>query len=199
MRKVTTCLLLVFLVFVLAVGSARSEDYDISGYWHLRGNGYAEKGVLRVELSDNGSLYLNTSMDEGGGRLLTGYTLEVYLDASKLDINAWKFENEETFRTPVSLPELRPTNNNPFELPAVTVDGLTYKITLTSTTSGVVDIYGDIDLDVVGNVEINSQSKIWKDGTPEPDIEDLSSGCNVGWTSFFVLSSVLVSIAKRKK
>ena len=44
---------------------------------------------------------------------------------------------------------------------------------LTSVTSGKVDIYGTIDLDVIGRTEIQSTSAIWKEGTERPGIEDV--------------------------
>jgi hypothetical protein len=86
---------------------------------------------------------------------------------------------------PVAVPELNPTTNAPFKLPQVTVDGLTYEITFTTKTSGTVRIYGYIDVDVVGQIEINSVSTIWKNGTDKPDVSDMTSGCSGGisWTA----------------
>ena len=170
--------LLAVVVLLVTPGAALAE-YDIGGWWLLEGSGYAEKGFVRAELTDSGTLNIQTQTEDGV-RYVLGYSLDLRLDASRLNINAWKYSKIVLLDVPVPLPELNPTTNNPFELPPVTVDGLTYEVTFTSTTSGTVKLYGYLDIDVVGNIGVDSISAIWKSGTAKPDIDDMTSGCNWG-------------------
>ena len=159
--------------------AAEPVSYDIAGRWLIEGEGYGEKRV-RVQLALEGTLDIHTGVVEGK-RCVTGYDLWLRLDASRLDIKAWTERYSETLHIPVPLPDLRPTLSNPFSLPAVrTKEGLIYEVTLTSVTSGKVDIYGTIDLDVIGRTEIQSTSAIWKAGTEKPRIDDVQSGCGLG-------------------
>jgi hypothetical protein len=164
------------LVSSLAVGSV-SVDYDVGGQWLIEGGGFAEKGFVRAEMTLDGTLDIQTQA-ESGDQYVQGFTLAMRLDATRLNINTWKYSKAAALKVPVKLPELRPTTNEPFELPAVPVDDLTVEVTFTSTTSGTVKINGYIDVDVVGQTEIQSESAIWKEGTPKPDIPDRTSGCN---------------------
>jgi hypothetical protein len=176
MRK--SVILTAFIVLFLFSETAFA-DYDISGKWLLDGGGYAEKGILRVKLTDEGYLDIRTEMvDEV--RYVLGYSVLFRLNASRLGINAWEYKKTVDLQYPVPLPDVRPTVNDPFELPPVTVDGLTYGVVFTSITSGTVDIYGSLDVDFVGMVGIDSTSFIWKEGTEKPDISDKSSGCSLG-------------------
>jgi hypothetical protein len=145
----------------------------------LEGTGYARKDFVRVELTDDGYLDIQTGMVDDVRHVL-GYSVLFRLNASKLGINAWEYTKTVTLEYPVPLPELHPTVNKPFKLPPVTVDDLTYGVVFTSITSGTVDISGKLDVDVVGAVGIDSASAIWKEGTEKPDIPDKSSGCNAG-------------------
>jgi hypothetical protein len=175
--------ILTAVALLVASGTAFAA-YDISGWWLLEGSGYAEKGFVRTELTDSGTLDIKTQTENGVQSVL-GYSLELRLDASRFNINAWKYSNIVLLDVPVAVPELNPTTNAPFKLPQVTVDGLTYEITFTTKTSGTVRIYGYIDVDVVGQIEINSVSTIWKNGTDKPDVSDMTSGCSGGisWTA----------------
>lgn len=190
------------IVILLAAPRAAFAEYDISGWWLLEGSGYAEKGFVRAELTDSGTLDIKTQTEDGV-RYVLGYSLDLRLDASRLDINAWKYSKIVLLDVPVPLPELNPTANDPFELPPVTVDGLTYEVTFTATTSGTVKIYGYIDIDVVGSVGIDSVSAIWKSGTDKPDIADMTSGCNgdVPWMAsiLLILSPLLMKLRKRPR
>jgi hypothetical protein len=187
------------IVVLLATSGTAFAEYDISGWWLLEGSGYAEKSFVRAELTDSGTLDIKTHV-ENGVRYVLGYTLDLRLDASRFNINAWKHSKVVLLDTPVPLPELNPTTNEPFELPLITVDGLTYEVTFTTATSGTVKIYGYIDIDVVGNVNINSISAIWKSGTQKPDISDMSSGCNGGisWMTW-LLPPLLMTLRKKAR
>jgi hypothetical protein len=153
----------------------------------MEGGGFAEKGFVRSELTLDGTLDIQTQT-ENDDRYFLGFSLAMRLDASRLNINTWKYSKVVVLDIPVKLPELSPTTNEPFELPPVPVDDLVCEVTFTSTTSGTVKIYGYIDVDVVGRVEIDSESAIWKEGSQKPDIPDKTSGCNAGlWGSLAVL------------
>ena len=160
--------------------AAQPVSYDIAGRWLIEGEGFGEKSPVRVQLTLDGALDIQTEV-VGEKRCITGYDLWLRVDASRLNIKTWTERYRETLRVPVPLPDLQPTLSEPFSLPPVrTKEGLTYKITLTSVTSGTVDIYGIIDLDVVGATEINSEGVVWKEGTQKPETRDLLSGCRVG-------------------
>ena len=119
-----------------------------------------------------------------------------------MNIKAWTERYSETLRIPVPLPELRPTLSNPFYLPPVkTKEGLTYKVMLTSVTSGKVDIYGTIDLDVIGRTKIQSNSAIWKEGTKKPGLEDMQSGCGLGlgMGTMLLLVPPLLPLVRRRR
>ncbi|MDR1874675.1 MAG: hypothetical protein LBQ90_06660, partial [Synergistaceae bacterium] len=191
--QVLQILLMIMAVVFLATGS--SFAYDIGGRWLLKGGGHAEKGVVRVALQDSGYLNFLTEVDSGE-QFLTSYSILVELDASRLDINAWRYAKMVTLPVPIKMPEVNPTLSQPFELPPVTADGLTWVVRFTSATSGTVDIYGEIDVDVVGRVTIDSQSAIWKEGTEEPDISDKLSGCNAGVPAAALFMSLLLPAMK---
>ena len=197
MRKTFIRLLLVTMLLSLA--SVAFAAYDMTGRWLIEGGGYAEKGIVRVELKDEGTLDINTTT-KNGVQYITGYTLKIRLNASKLGINAWENNSTITFQNPIPVPSLNPTLNEPFDLPAVTVDRMTYKVRFTKTTSGTVKIYGFMDIDTVGTVEINSDSAVWKQGTPKPIIDDDKSGCNAGFSIIaLLLGTPLIALMRRKQ
>jgi hypothetical protein len=189
MRRRKFLFLTVAVLFLTGLASKTAfAEYDIAGWWLLEGNGYAEKSFVRTELADVGRLNIKTQTEDGVQYLL-GYSLDLWLDVSRFNINAWKYSRVVSWDVPIPLPELDPTMNDPFELPPVTVEGLTYELALTTTTSGTVKIYGYLDIDVVGTVGINSMSTIWKNGTKRPiDTSGLSSGCNTSWTIWTLLT-----------
>lgn len=208
MKKIFAVFLFLLSVCSLAFAEEK-EEYDISGLWNISGTGFAEKSFVRSSLVLTGDLniqvqsvyeisnditnlisgeeeinFLVHSSDSLSSDLkaITSYDINLKVTATELDIKAWEGRIENGIKIPVLLPEMRPSNNNPYVLPAVSYDGLTYQVTFTSTTSGTVSIKGYIDLDVVGNTELNSICAIWKKGTEEPeDSKNGSSGCNFGF------------------
>ena len=221
-----------FLILVfLSVSSVSADDYDIAGFWNLSGNGYVDKSFVRVSLELTGELEVITKMGDEladsysqdiiekvsqdlyneTGRLLkdvrfvTGHIVDLKITATNLDIKAWSDVIDNSHLTiPVPLPELNPSNDNPFVLPDVSYGeddyNLTYTVTLTSVYSGTVRIQGWITLDVVGDVELDSLCKIWKEGSdkPEPvDGDNKSSGCNFSGMGFSAL--ILVMLIKKGK
>ena len=181
MRRIKFPLVLGALAIVMCLVpvALADETWDPEGRWLIEGGGYGEKSFLRLQLSLNGTMDIHTALS-GDVRVITGYDISMRLDTSRADVKTWTEDIHERLHIPAPLPELRPTVNEPFTLPPVSAEGLTYRVTLTSTTSGTVDIYGTIDLDVLGDTEINSVSAVWKQGTKKPDVEDLESGCNAG-------------------
>lgn len=185
--KVGRIVLLVLLVMVaalhVAVRPAAAEEpvsYDIAGRWLMQGEGYGDRNSLRLQLRLDGVLDIRTGMVDNR-RCVTGYDMWIRIDSTRVRIKTWQERYREELRVPIPLPELRPTLSSPLVLPAVkTREGLIYQVTLTSVTSGTVKIYGNIDLDVVGRTEINSECALWKEGSDKPDIKDLVSGCSVG-------------------
>ena len=162
-------------MFLLCFPATGFAEFDPYGNWFLEGGGYAEKSFLRVELNAWGELFVRTTL-ENGVRYVTGYDVRATLDATRLNINAWEYSASTTLQVPVRAPNANPTLNDPFELPPVTYDGLTYKVEFTSATSGTIWIYGYVD----GGVEINSESIVWKEGTEKPYNSDMTSGCDAG-------------------
>ncbi|NLL37603.1 MAG: hypothetical protein GX256_08810 [Fretibacterium sp.] len=206
MRRIVICsIFMFFCLFLSAFQPLPSEadvghvGYDIAGRWLMKGTGYGDKSGVRSELNLNGYLDIHTGVFEGR-RCITGYDLKLRIDASKLDIKVWDKNSSERLKAPVPLRELRPTVSNPLELPPVeTKDGLIYQVTLESETSGVVKIYGTLDLDVLGTTKFNSNSAIWKEGSEFPEnYEDKSSGCDVGGIGAFGLLMGLLPFLRRR-
>jgi hypothetical protein len=195
MRKRTA---LIAAAALLLFATTAFADYDISGRWLLEGGGFAEKGVLRVELTDEGVLDIRTQLEDEV-RHVAGYNVRLRLDASKLGISAWEYSKAMDLTPSIPIPDLNPTVNDPFKLPPVTIDGLTYEVTFTSITSGTVKIYGNLDVDVAGKVEIDSVSAIWKEGTEKPDIPDMSSGCNSGIVWMALIFGFFPAVSKIRK
>ena len=214
-----------FLIFILVCGifyPVFAEDYDISGYWDISGNGYVDKSFVRVSLELTGDLNIITKMgnrlaedykDEiiekvsadlykeskrrlKDVRFITGHIVDLKITATNLDIKAWSGTIDNSYLTiPVPLPEIRPSNNEPFVLPDISYGeddyNLTFTVTLNSIYSGTVRINGWVKLDYVGKIELDSLCKLWKAGTDEPepvDGENKKSGCNSGISSLMLIS-----------
>ena len=208
------------LITLCACNILNAEDYDISGNWLVHGEGFVEKSFVRSSLELEGNMTLTTrtlreiSRDiqaliidnqtvtdlsnellDSDMKALTDYNIHIRLDATELNIKAWEEYLLNGINIPVLLPEMRPTNNNPFTLPAVTYEGLTYQVTFTGIDSGTVKITGYIDVDLVGDCEVNSDSSIWREGTSEPARSSSSSGCNSGM-GIFAFALLLTGVLK---
>ena len=192
---------LLFAALLLAIAMpAQAADYRIGGTWQTEGGGFIEKGVLRVSLTDAGWLKVITTY-EGGVETITGYEVYGELEASRLGVNAWSYRNTITLGTPIPIKDFNPSMSDPFKLPPITIDDLTYTLELTSVTSGTLKLRGYVDVDVVGRCEVNADNAIWKQGTPKPDIPDSESGCNAGATlpAAAILLGLAGLIAKGRK
>lgn len=209
MARIDRCKLAAFALAVVAfwtfwgvpgAGAEEPVSYDVTGRWLMEGEGYGDKNSVRLQLKLDGILDFRTD-DIEGRRCITGYDLWIRIDTSRMNVKTWQETYREQLRIPLPLPELRPTLNSPLILPTVkTRDGLIYQVTLTSVTSGTVKIYGNIDIDVLGKTEINSESALWKEGSQKPEVEDLSSGCGVGLGAgpLLLLLPLLLGRARRR-
>lgn len=177
--KSVRCLSFVLLFALLFVVPAQAADYRIGGTWLTEGGGFIEKGFLRVSLSDKGWLKVITTY-ENGVETITGYEVWAELTATDLDINAWDYRNTITLGTPIPVEDFNPSMSDPFKLPPITFDELTYTLELTSVYSGTLKLRGYVDIDVAGRCEVNATNAIWKQGSEKPPIPNESSGCNAG-------------------
>lgn len=212
------------LVFVMIVMmSVVAEGYDISGEWNIYGTGFVEKSFVRISLELRGEMYLTTNevyrlshdiinvLSNDASTLisrdkvneysdcLTGYDINLRLyafDNTGLDIKIWDDNLPNGIRIPVVFPDFEPTVNNPFVLPAVTHNGISYQVAFTSESSGKVRIRGYFDTDYVGGIEINSDCAVWKNGTSRPVTDsNTSSGCDSG-IGIFALMILLAGVRK---
>jgi hypothetical protein len=198
MRKMNMRKISIWTAAILLLIAKNAAAYDIGGRWLLEGSGYAEKSFVRSELTDWGTLDIQTETRDGA-EYITGYFVWVELDASRLNIRTWDYSDTVLLPVPIPIPDLRPTVNEPFTLPPVTVNDLTYEVTFTSETSGTVKIYGYVDIDVVGWTEISSISVIWKEGTEKPDVPDMASGCNAGVAGVAGAILALAALSQRNR
>ena len=183
-----------FLAVILTlIFSGSAFAFQAGGLWHISGNGFVEKSFIRVSLKITGGATLQTMMI-AGTECLTSYDVTVEIDAfdrTGLDINVRDERFADSFNTPVPLPEINPTPENPFTIPAVTLNGLTYEAAFTSANTGTLKVTGFVDIDTIGSSEINTSCVIWRDGTPKPEEnESSSSGCNSGLGIFAFLTLI---------
>ena len=188
---------IIAMLFLHFPGAAFAE-FDPFGRWRFEGGGYAEKGFVRARLNAEGVLDVETTLI-GGDIHVTGYRVKANLDVTRFDINVWKDSGGGDLPFPVKAPYLNPTMNEPFKLPPITYDGLTYEVEFTSVNSGTLKIYGVLDVDVVGDVTGDSASTLWREGTKKPDIPDMTSGCNAGLGAMALLLVALVLARAFKK
>lgn len=186
------------VIFMLAAAlfscAALAAGNSISDNWFVEGSGFAQKGILRVSLNANGGLDIKSRFVDGT-EYITGYETWGELNASRLGINTWRYGDKYELSAPIEVRSFNPTMSEPFRLPPFTIDKLTYRVVLTSANSGTVDISGYVDIDTVGETEINADCAIWREGTPMPDIPDTESGCDAGSgaSALLALGAVLLS------
>ncbi|MBQ9903672.1 MAG: hypothetical protein IJM47_02675 [Synergistaceae bacterium] len=181
----------IFLTLIMIFCSMTAEAYDIPGTWNVYGTGFVEKSFVRISFELRGEIELY-SRDIGENLdCLTSYdvNLRIYaLSKSGFDLKVWDDSFNEIFEYPIPIPEVSPTPNNPIVFPAITRGKLTYQLTLTSETAGKLRVKGYVDVDTVGEVEINTDCVVWKKGTQRPDTDSSTkSGCNLGITALMLL------------
>ena len=172
-----------------------SSWFDPYGWWELEGEGYAERNFHSYDLYVWGDLQIQTSY-RGRERYVTDYDVWVTLDSPRLNIYSWEFSAGTSFRYPIRIPDEPPTWHNPFRLPPITKDGLTYDVEFTSATSGTVLIYGYVG----GGVVVDSLSFVWKTAdTDTYSFCDKSSGCNTGIGAFGMFLPLVLLLWKKSR
>ncbi|MBQ4468657.1 MAG: hypothetical protein II917_00760 [Synergistaceae bacterium] len=200
---------------------SESEEYDLAGLWHIEGGGFARKNFVKASLELTGDMNLVTktlrdardqinriisdevaididTIDEGildsDMKVLTSYDINMKLTVTDFEIRAWKEYLPNGIKIPVLLPEKVPSGEYNLTLPPVTYGKLTYQVTFTSATSGIIIISGYIDVDIVGECEIYSETDIWKDTSTRPgNSNSAKGGCNVGFTCLFLFLLLISS------
>ena len=202
LRTLRSCALLVLAAALLWAPRVWAEDgasWDISGAWPMEGTGFVDWHGLRYSLAMTGNMNLCTAAS-GDIWCVTSYDMDIRLDVSKLNIKAWSEHLGETFHDFIPLPaDMNPSLGKPFELLKVTAEsGLTYTVTLTSATSGKVNISGEkVKLGSVSSLKIATESAMWKEGTPKPQLANESSGCNAGgWRMTYL---ILIALGQRQR
>ncbi|MBQ6971940.1 MAG: hypothetical protein IJP86_06250 [Synergistaceae bacterium] len=211
------------LLLLMMMGAFRAEGWELSGTWNIYGTGFVEKSFVRISLGLTGNMELTkrevSELSDDVAEILsndtvtvmnrrdadenldclTGYDigLRVYaLDKSGLDVKIWDDNLPNGIRIPIVYPELEPTLSEPFTLPAVTDDGLTYQVTFNSENAGKVRIKGYIDTSI-GDIELNSDCAIWKQGTARPSTEsETKSGCDSGMGITALMMMLLAGVKK---
>ena len=212
--KNIAAVLVLMLIMCLPVAADEYDEAVIPGLWHIKGQGFGEYSPIRLQLKITGDMQITTaklselsadnqyikSGDEtiqldiekypelADMKALTGYEVYMSLELTGAGFKAWDEDFPNGIRIPVLLPNLRPTVNEPFVLPSITHDNITYRVSFTSPTSGKVRINGYTDVDYIGSCEINADCAIWRDGYPEPELdEETKSGCNSGISALMLL------------
>jgi hypothetical protein len=167
------------LLAVFFSAPSLSAEYRVGGRWRTDGGGFAEKGFVRISLSNSGVLTLRSTMD-GDVERITGYNMYGELRATGFNINAWRQSDDHDYAIPIEVDGFNPSMSDPFVLPSFTIDKLTYTVSLTSVNSGTVRLRGYVDIDGVGECEVNADNAIWREGTPRPSVPETESGCASG-------------------
>lgn len=195
-RKIFVLIALSLVLSSYAYGD--SESFDASGKWLIKGVGHVDKSFVRSSLEIEGYINLNTSSGENVN-ILESYDAYLRIDATTLGIKVYDEYASEKLNDPVPIPTRIPTASYPIELPTITYDGLTYDATITGSNSGTLTIQGVIrDVSIIGDLELDSDCKIWRAGTTEPEIDTgKSSGCNSGLGTMMLAFMILLGVRKR--
>ena len=202
--------------------SVTAEGYGtFSGKWNIYGEGFAEKSFVRTQLELNGDMNISAcsfsdlpanvvnvmsddwetviSRDEVGGLYtlfdcLTGLAMNLRVYASTLGVNVYEENNPNEITDPYLFLDIIPSLDEPLELPDLKMGKMTLRFTLTSESAGKIWIRGIVNTSYLGEVEINTECVIWKDGTERPSFSGGgSSGCDSGsgiFAAMILLSGV---------
>lgn len=195
MKRILACIVSV-LVFS-SCAYAASETFDIAGRWLMKGVGHVDKSFVRSSLALEGYMNIQTSGISQDVQMIESYDAYLRIDATTLGIKVYDEYIENGIKISAPVPTRIPTAAYPIELPSVTYDGLTYYVKITGSNSGTVTIQGVVkDVNIIGDVELDSDCKIWRAGTPEPEIDEgKSSGCDfAGSTGFGMMTLALMML-----
>ena len=217
MKKFLLCVMILMM-------SVTAEGFGtFSGKWNIYGEGFAEKGFVRTQLEINGDMNVSAcsfsdlpadvvnvvstdwetvmKRDEIGGLhtlfdCLTGLAMNLRVYASSLGVNVYEENNPNEITDPYLFLDIIPSLDEPLAFPEIKVGGMTLRLTLTSENSGTVWIRGNVNTSYLGEVEINTECVIWKDGTQRPSFSGGgSSGCDSGM-NVFALMILLLGVRK---
>lgn len=217
MKKFLLCVMIVMM-------SVTAEGYGtFSGKWNIYGEGFAEKSFVRTQLELNGDMNISAcsfsdlpanvvnvvsddwktviSRDEIGGLYtlfdcLTGLALNLRVYASSLGVNVYEENNPNEITDPYLFLDIIPSLDEPLAFPEITIGGMTLRLTLTSESAGKIWIRGIVNTSRLGEIEINTECVIWKDGTERPSFDGGgSSGCDSGM-NVFALMILLLGVRK---
>ncbi|MDR1885759.1 MAG: hypothetical protein LBQ56_05740 [Synergistaceae bacterium] len=179
MRRYVFSLAMATALFLgaLEIGASAS-DYRIGGRWLTDGGGFAEKGILRIELNNRGYLDFRSTVVDGV-ETITGYYMYGELTATGFEIRAWRQSDDHDYDYPLMVKDFNPSIGNPFVMPRIKIDELEYTVSFTSENSGIISLRGYIDIEVAGRCEVNADNAIWKEGTARPaETPETASGCS---------------------
>ena len=200
-RKIFACIAFA-LVFSSSASWADTESFDIAGTWLIKGVGHVDKSFVRSSLELSGYMNLQTESSDvlsEDFQLLTSYDIYLRIDATTLSVKVYDKHIENGIKEAIPVPTRIPTAAYPIELPDITYDDLTYSPMITGSNSGTLTIKGVIkDVSIIGDVDLDSDCKFWRAGTPEPSIdESKSSGCNSGFGVIVMLALMLLHGRKK--
>ena len=207
---------------MLIISSA--EVFSASELWNVKGNGFAEKSFVRISLELIGNVNLEkhkiseisrdvvgilssdsiipVSRDIVSGvqslDCLTSYDVNLRINAftqAGFDIKIWDDYMANVLSIPILFPDFSLTMNDPLTLPAVKRGNLTYQVTLTSAASGKLRVTGYVNTSELGDIEINTDCALWKNGTAQPEIaKETKSGCNSGLNIYAFMMMLLSGV-----
>ena len=209
MKKFLLCVMIMMM-------SVSAEGFGtFSGKWNIYGEGFAEKGFVRTQLEINGDMNISAcsfsdlpadvvnvvstdwetvmKRDEIGGLhtlfdCLTGLAMNLRVYASSLGVNVYEENNPNEITDPYLFLDIIPSLDEPLAFPEITTGGMTLRLTLTSESAGTIWIRGSVNTTSFGEVEINTECVIWKDGTQRPSFSGGgSSGCDSGMNVFALM------------
>ena len=194
MRKLVALFVVIFIIVSLTVNMSNSNERTwLARDWLTKGNGWAEKGVIRTSGNDKGRLLFGITSDAGGSFYIVSVDIKAELNISRFNIEAWDFSEITTFNVPIPIPEAEPTVKKPFEISiklpnTEKLGNASYELSIESSSNGKMKLKGE--LKESGGIEFSLENVLWQKGTAEPKDPDNESGCN----SVFGFAALLLII-----
>ncbi len=217
MKKFLLCIMIMMM-------SVTAEGYGtLSGKWNIYGEGFAEKGFVRTQLEINGEMDISAcsftslpadvvnimsddwetviSRDEVTGfyellDCMTSFSMRLSAYASALGFNVYEENNPNEIVEPYLFIDFLPSFDEPLVFPDFNMGGMNLQMTLNSENAGTIHIKGTMSTSYFGNVDVDTECVIWRDGTERPGIPSGSkSGCDSGM-GIFALMILLLGVRK---